>query len=53
MGMELYTDVRKSTGLVRVKQEHCDLGDGVTDWKVLGRLGLDNLDTLAISSDFA
>ena len=27
VGMELYTDVRESTGLVRVKQELFDLGD--------------------------
>ena len=39
--MELYAEARESTGLVRVKQEHCDLGDGVTGWKVL----VDNLDT--------
>ena len=43
--MELYAEARESTGLVRVKQEHCDLGDGVTGWKVLDSLGLDNLDT--------
>ena len=50
--MELYV-ARESTGMVRVKQELCDLEDGVTGWKVLDRLGLDNLDTCAISSDFA
>ena len=43
--MELYAEARESTGLVRVKKEHCDLGDGVTGWKVLDSLGLDNLDT--------
>ena len=30
VGMELYTDVRESTGLVRVKQELFDLGEEVT-----------------------
>ena len=48
--MELYV-ARESTGVCRVKQEPCDLGDGVTDWKVLDRLGLNNLDRRAITSD--